>query len=685
MQSTLLLKQFLQKGISSPFLSSYVRCSSCCKRYCAILMRFVRRKSLLAPATLFLVIAFLPFSALAYGPDVKTYEIEKVSSTCAVLRGWTDSRGTAGTVRWFEWGNKEFHSAYATRWYTMVGAGDFESVVTTLDPDTDYFFRAVAENSFGRIYGNEVSFHTFTRAEQSSVVSECKDGSLYTVSTNAPVIMPGNPQTTSSVSIKTIPTAHTEAIPVTNPKTESTGASVVKPVLVSNLVQPSLYTVPQSAATLNVSNITDTGVTLNSVIFPSLGIKTYGWFEWGKTRDLGFGSGAILLKDISAVSMSKNISGLSQGTTYYFRPAIRSTYGTSYGLVYSFRTPSPKGLIVETVTSVKKTTPVVQYLPPSKVPAARPVAQVVSANAIAQEEKYKEKIAAFQKEMQKTISLAETTQEKIQTAREIMNTPEFAPESASVSVSGSIFSRALDPKAALLAERQLFNARISADVFLDTDQDGISNYDETNIYGTSPEDSDTNKDGISDGDSLFVGIDPVKKNTVPIMYEDPRAVKTALAAPIDVFNIKKVETITIVGDRTQTILVSFKGIGPKNAYVALYIFSSPVVVVVRTDSEGNWEYTMDREITDGSHEIYLAMTDSGGKILVNSLPIPFVKTANAITFGLSENDAASPAGFFSWNTLWFFVAIISGVIVMSFITISLILKRKGPEEINFKS
>ena len=42
----------------------------------------------------------------------------------------------------------------------------------------------------------------------------------------------------------------------------------------------------------------------------------------------------------------------------------------------------------------------------------------------------------------------------------------------------------------------------------DTDGDGLSDYDETNVYLTSPYLADSNGDGVSDGNSIKMGIDP---------------------------------------------------------------------------------------------------------------------------------------------------------------------------------
>jgi hypothetical protein len=43
----------------------------------------------------------------------------------------------------------------------------------------------------------------------------------------------------------------------------------------------------------------------------------------------------------------------------------------------------------------------------------------------------------------------------------------------------------------------------------DRDQDGLSDWEETHIYGTDPDDQDTDGDGVSDGDEVFLGRNPL--------------------------------------------------------------------------------------------------------------------------------------------------------------------------------
>jgi hypothetical protein len=64
-------------------------------------------------------------------------------------------------------------------------------------------------------------------------------------------------------------------------------------------------------------------------------------------------------------------------------------------------------------------------------------------------------------------------------------------------------------------------------------------------------------------------------------------------------------------------------------------------VTVKTDKDGNWSYVLDKELEDGEHEVYAAVTDNTGKVTYKSKPFAFVKTARAIT---SPAQAANDSG-----------------------------------------
>ncbi|QYZ66150.1 MAG: hypothetical protein HPY30_09200 [Gammaproteobacteria bacterium (ex Lamellibrachia satsuma)] len=54
---------------------------------------------------------------------------------------------------------------------------------------------------------------------------------------------------------------------------------------------------------------------------------------------------------------------------------------------------------------------------------------------------------------------------------------------------------------------------LQTNIITDTDGDGISDDDETNIYGTDPNNADSDNDGLNDGDELGAGTDPLNPDT----------------------------------------------------------------------------------------------------------------------------------------------------------------------------
>jgi hypothetical protein len=55
---------------------------------------------------------------------------------------------------------------------------------------------------------------------------------------------------------------------------------------------------------------------------------------------------------------------------------------------------------------------------------------------------------------------------------------------------------------------------------VDTDEDGLTDDDEVNVYGTDPELFDTDGDGIGDGDEVDAGTDPLVAEAVEVVDTD---------------------------------------------------------------------------------------------------------------------------------------------------------------------
>ena len=208
-----------------------------------------------------------------------------------------------------------------------------------------------------------------------------------------------------------------------------------------------------------------------------------------------------------------------------------------------------------------------------------------------------------------------------------------------------------------LEKEKMFTERVGARIHKDTDGDGISDYDELNIFYTDPNKGDTDEDGILDGNELIYGKDPLFASiedqptatgtTVvsvvkdKIVYEDPKIAgeeKPELLAVAKKINV--LETEQNEDGKLKAKKIAFEGTAPANSFVTLYIYSTPIIVTVKTDENGNWNYVLDKELENGNHEIQVAITDNAGKIFAKSSPLPFVKEAEAVGFGeglLTEN------------------------------------------------
>ncbi len=220
--------------------------------------------------------------------------------------------------------------------------------------------------------------------------------------------------------------------------------------------------------------------------------------------------------------------------------------------------------------------------------------------------------------------------------------------------------------------------RLSEYIFRDSDKDGISDYDEVKTYRSNPIVADSDSDGFNDGLEIRVGSNPLDPTAEDkIVYEEPREKGT-----VDTKNFK-IESVAVVeiektpeGDDVIK-KIEIKGTALPNSFVTLYIYSNaPIIVTVKTNSEGVWTYQLDKELSDGTHEVYIATTDTTGKIAAKSEPLPFIKTASAIIIGADLNEAvtklrkeeATPS-FFKPTSLLFALSVIILMIGMAMMII----------------
>lgn len=117
-----------------------------------------------------------------------------------------------------------------------------------------------------------------------------------------------------------------------------------------------------------------------------------------------------------------------------------------------------------------------------------------------------------------------------------------------------------------------------------------------------------------------------------------------------------------------------------NAFITLYIYSEPIVIDVRADASGRWEYTLDRRVSDGPHEAYVAITDTTGRVIVKSSPFRFVKVAQAVsvvTAAPTPETILAPDSNFSARQFTMFMALaVFGAVLLGFVIIAAVAKTK---------
>lgn len=185
----------------------------------------------------------------------------------------------------------------------------------------------------------------------------------------------------------------------------------------------------------------------------------------------------------------------------------------------------------------------------------------------------------------------------------------------------------------------------SSAVSSDVDNDGISDFDELTIFNTDPNNPDSDNDGFIDGAEIIGGFNPNDSTPeVTLKYELPQEVFGLMRS--DVLAVEQVLPVIETDDTSQNskVMAEISGKGLPNSFVTIYVFSTPVIVTVKTDADGAFTYQFDKELEDGQHEVFVAFTDNSGSILAHSEAFQFVKEAQAFApVDASENQIISAA------------------------------------------
>ncbi len=298
-----------------------------------------------------------------FSPTAITATDTIITADNAVLNGIVNPKGLA-TTAWFEHSKDPALASNVTTTATQtLGAGSTDinvtQSITGLDPGAAYYYRVKANSSAGTKSG---AIYTFTTLPLPTVTTNS-----VTSKTTTGAVLNGDVNPNGRATTARFEYGKTTALGTftDNQSVGSGTTSVQVAATLSGLDVATKYYyrieatstagtsrgtildfttaggVP-TVATNSATSVTATGGVLNGIVNPNA-LATYAWFEYGTTSSLGTViDNALRGSGTDNVSINKALTGLSAGTTIYYRVAANNSVGSATpGEILTFTTLNP--------------------------------------------------------------------------------------------------------------------------------------------------------------------------------------------------------------------------------------------------------------------------------------------------------------------------------------------------------
>lgn len=170
----------------------------------------------------------------------------------------------------------------------------------------------------------------------------------------------------------------------------------------------------------------------------------------------------------------------------------------------------------------------------------------------------------------------------------------------------------------------------------DTDKDGFSDYDEIKVYTSNPTTPDTDMDGVLDGVEVLVGKDPKQSDLTSFAYLEQNIEGTNSG---EVVSITSVDPLVYKQQANSENLVFavVRGKSIPNSFVYIFNYIESTVGVIKTSETGEFLYTLEKNLNDGTQEFIAVLVDNSGRVVSNSSKFSFVKTTNSFAAAVAAN------------------------------------------------
>lgn len=213
-------------------------------------------------------------------------------------------------------------------------------------------------------------------------------------------------------------------------------------------------------------------------------------------------------------------------------------------------------------------------------------------------------------------------------------------------VGTALKSKITDLKERAMKLKSLKEQGIDSQYLVDSDNDGLLDYEEINFYHTDNKRADSDSDGVVDGIEVSLGFNPL--DATPEAVIDYYSPLERTYTDVDLLGISNIAPLLVyeTNEEKPKIQTEITGYSLPDSFVTIYVFSEPTILVAKTNDNGFFSITLSRELADGQHKAYIALTDNYGRIIVKGDTYGFLK--NGPTF--SRSDSTQTASLLEANS-----------------------------------